>query len=154
MYKQAYQGWEEYAYRTDQEILGYLKWLQKRAGSGFLVAFLEGRPVGFVVVDDRWVDDTGERIGEIHELVVDPLFQERGIGKQLFLAGLKALRAKGQRKFGLWVGERNAKARTLYKNLGFREEGQWGVWVRMIKEEGGRNRLTHRRDLEASSRAQ
>lgn len=127
IYKRAYWGWEEYAYRTNRESLEYLKWLRKRAPEGFLVAFLEERPIGFVAVDDHWIDYTRERIGEIHELVVDPAFQERGIGKQLFLAGLEALRAKGHRRFGLWVGKQNTKAQALYKKLGVREEERWGI---------------------------
>jgi len=51
IYKRAYWGWEEYAYRTNRESLEYLKWLQKRAPEGFLMAFLEERPIGFVAVD-------------------------------------------------------------------------------------------------------
>lgn len=136
IYKRAYQGGEEYAYRTDREILDYFTWLRRRAPEGFLVAFLEERPIGFVAVDDRWIDYTGERIGEIHEWAVDPSFQGRGIGKRLFLAGLDLLRAKGHQKFGLWVGEKSTKALAFYRKLGFQEEGRWGIWVRMIKDEG------------------
>lgn len=135
IYKRAYRGWEEYAYREDREILDYFTWLRKRAAEGFLVAFWEERPLGFVAVDDRWIDSTGERIGEIHEWAVDPTFQGRGIGKRLFLAGLEVLRTKGHKRFGLWVGEKNTKAQAFYERLGFRRKGQWGIWIRMIKEE-------------------
>jgi ribosomal protein S18 acetylase RimI-like enzyme len=136
IYKRAYRGWEEYAYPTDRRILDYIKWLRKRAPEGFLVAFVNERPTGFIVVDYDWVDYTGEEVGEIHEIVVDPEFQDKGIGKRLLITGLDVLRAKGRRKFSLWVGKGNTKAQTIYKNLGFRVlEERWNTWVRMVKDE-------------------
>ena len=79
----------------------------------------------------------GDSVGEIHELVVDPEFQDRGIGKRLLLTGLEVLIEKGCRRFSLWGGKRNIKAQTLYGNLGFRIEGQGNVWVRMVIDQKG-----------------
>ncbi len=136
VYKRAYSEWEEYSYPTNRRILDYIKWLGKRAPEGFLVALVDEKPIGFVGVDYNWVDYTGENVGEIHELVVDPEFQNRGIGKRLFLTGLDILRNKGHKKFRLLVGKRNIKAQRLYENLGFRVvEERWNTWVRMAKEE-------------------
>jgi mycothiol synthase len=135
LYRQAYRGLEEYAYRTDREVAEYLRWLYKRDPQGFLVARLDGELVGFIATDARWVDYSGERIGEIHELAVDGRVQGRGIGKALCLAGLDALRSRGHRRFGLWVGEQNTRAQRLYEKLGFKKIGQWGIWVRMIRDE-------------------
>ncbi len=135
IYKGAYREWEQYAYRMDRRILDYFKWLRKRAPEGFLVAFADERPIGFIAVDYHWIDSNGETIGEIHELAVDPAFQNRGVGRWLLLAGLGVLRAKGHRKFRLWVGKKNTKAQAFYKKLGFREEEHWSTWVRMLREE-------------------
>ncbi len=135
LYRRAYAGLEQYAYRTDREIAEYLRWLYKRDPEGFLVARLDGELVGFIATDARWVDYSGERIGEIHELAVDSRVQGRGIGKALCLAGLEVLRSRGHRKFGLWVGEGNTRAQALYEKFGFRKVGQWGIWVRMVKDE-------------------
>lgn len=135
VYRRAYAGLEQYAYRTDREVTEYLRWLYRRDPDGFLVAWLEEKPVGFIATDAHWVDYHGDRIGEIHELAVDGQAQGRGIGKALCLAGLEALRSRGHRRFGLWVGEGNTRAQGLYGKLGFRKVGQWGIWVRMIKDE-------------------
>ncbi|HXG30435.1 MAG TPA: GNAT family N-acetyltransferase [Thermodesulfobacteriota bacterium] len=134
VYKRAYEEWEEYAYHTDRRILDYIKWLGKRAPEGFLVAFVDGRPVGFVAVDYNWIDYKGDPVGEIHELVVDPEFQYKGIGKGLLLAGLNVLVERGCRRFGLWVGKGNIRAQSLYRSLGFRIEERGGVWIRMVKD--------------------
>ncbi|RMF91643.1 MAG: GNAT family N-acetyltransferase [Nitrospinota bacterium] len=135
IYKRAYEGWEEYAYQSNRDIIDYLRWLRKRAPEGFLVAFMQEKPIGFIGVDYRWIDSRGEAIGEIHELALDPDFQAQGIGKQLFLAGLEVLRAKGHRRFGLWVGEKNTRAQALYTRFGFRIQERRGIWIRMVKEE-------------------
>ncbi len=135
LYRRAYRGMEAYAYRTDREVAEYLRWLHKRDPEGFLVAHLQEKAVGFVAADARWVDYRGERIGEIHELAVDDRYQGRGIGKALCLAGLAYLQDRGHRRFGLWVGEQNLRAQALYEKLGFRKVGQWGIWVRMIRDE-------------------
>ncbi len=134
IYKRAYKGWEEYAYKMDRSIRDYIKWLRKRAPEGFLVAFVDGEPVGFIAVDYNWIDYPSEPIGEIHELVVNPEFQNRGIGKRLLLAGLDVLQRKGHKKFKLWVGKKNTKAQSLYKRFGFREEEHRNNWIRMVKE--------------------
>lgn len=135
VYERAYEGLEIYAYRRESEVIWYLKWLHKRAPEGFLAALAGGKPVGFIAVDYRWVDYRGRPTGEIHEFVVDPSFQGRGIGKRLCLAWLDVLRAKGHRWFGLWVGEHNTRAQSFYEKLGFRKVGQWGIWIRMEKED-------------------
>lgn len=134
VYRRAYRGLEAYAYRTDREVTEYLRWLYKRDPEGFLVASLDEEVVGFIATDARWVDYQGERIGEIHELAVDDRYQGRGIGRALCLAGLGYLRDRGHRRFGLWVGESNLRAQALYEKLGFRKVGQWGIWIRMIKD--------------------
>ena len=135
LYRRAYQGLEAYAYRGEEEVRNYLRWLRRRSGGSFLVAFVDERPAGFIAVDPSWHDlASGETIGEIHEVVVDPAFQGRGIGLKLCQAGLEALQAAGRHRVGLWVGERNARAQALYRQLGFRPAGRWGKWLRMLKE--------------------
>lgn len=135
IYRRAYEGLEVYAYRRTPEVVGYLKWLHRRAPEGFLAALVGETPVGFIAVDYRWLDHRGEPIGEIHEFAVDPVFQGRGIGTRLCVAGLEVLRNKGHRRFGLWVGEHNQRAQAFYERLGFHKVGQWGIWIRMEKKD-------------------
>lgn len=135
IYRRAYRHLPDYAYTTDQEIEAYLRWLKKRGEGKLIVAFAGEKPVGFVAVDHRWETLNGQRVGEIHEIVVDPAYQGRTLGKRLLAAGLAVLREKGMRRFELWVGEKNERARSFYLKEGFQERGHWGKWLRMWREE-------------------
>lgn len=137
VYRNAYHHLAAYAYRTDEEIEAYLRWLKKRGQGRLLVAFAGEKPVGFVAVDDRWETLNGQRVGEIHEIVVHPDYQGRDLGKRLLAAGLDLLRQKGMSRFELWVGDKNERAKAFYLREGFRQRGRWGKWVRMWREEGG-----------------
>lgn len=137
LYSRAYSDLRSYAYNTDEEIEAYLRWLKRRSQGRLLVAFAGEKPIGFIAVDDRWETLNGQRVGEIHEIVVDPDYQGRSLGKRLLEAGLSILRERGMTRFELWVGEKNDKARTFYLKEGFRECGRWGKWLRMWREEDG-----------------
>jgi ribosomal protein S18 acetylase RimI-like enzyme len=135
VYRSAYSELPAYAYRTDEEIEAYLRWLKKRGQGRLLVAFAGQRPVGFVAVDDRWETLNGQRVGEIHEIVVHPDYQGRALGKRLLEAGLELLRQKGMKRFELWVGDKNERAKAFYLKEGFQQRGHWGKWLRMWREE-------------------
>ena len=133
IYLEAYREDYLYAYRDPARVKRYLKWLLKHADGGFFVAFDGERPVGFIVVqaDCRF---QGEQIPEIHELVVDPAYQGRGIGRLLMKTALDHLRKKGFQRVALWVGEKNEDARRFYESLGFKITARQGSWLRMEKE--------------------
>lgn len=133
IYLEAYKEDYLYAYREPSRVKRYLKWLIKHTEGGFFVAFYKGRPVGFIVVqpDCRF---QGENIPEIHELVVDPKYQNLGIAKRLMETALDYLAKRGFKKVALWVGEKNTKAKRFYERLGFRITSRQGAWLRMEKE--------------------
>ncbi|WP_456371466.1 GNAT family N-acetyltransferase [Thermodesulfatator atlanticus] len=133
IYLEAYQDDYLYAYREPQRVKRYLKWLIKHADGGFWVAFVNDKPVGFIAIqpDCRF---HGEIVPEIHELVVDPAYQGRGIGKLLIQKALDFLSEKGFDRVALWVGERNEDAKRFYEKLGFRVTDRQGAWLRMEKE--------------------
>ena len=137
IYKEAYlkKGLEEYAYTTRSSIIGYFWWLLDRDRDGFRVAEISGKPVGFVACDTNWFSRyEGERVAEIHEIVVHPDYQGRGIGTKLIEVALDYGRSRGRRISELWVGIKNYKARRFYKRFGFEEREVHGIWLRMVKK--------------------
>lgn len=133
LYQKAYEELPEYAYQHRERIRGYLLWLWRGDPAGFLVALDREKMVGFISIHSRW-EEGQEIIGEIHEFVVDPLYQGKGVGDLLFASALEYARVQGRRRVGLWVGERNTKALMFYVRRGFEKKRQWGKWVRMGKE--------------------
>ncbi len=130
---QAYRGLEEYGEESPKEAKHYLKWLRRTCKEGFLVAEVEGRPVGFIAACPDWKDWELGVVLEIHEIAVAPEWQGKGVGKAL-LAEVYALGcAQGRTLAALWVGEGNLKARQWYTKLGFKEIGRWGQWIRMFR---------------------
>jgi len=135
LYREAYRKLGRYGYRGRSQIRGYLRWLYGLEPEGFLVARTpEGEPVGFIAVCRHWLMDESpaREGGEIHELVVGPRWQGRGIGSRLLEAGIEFL-AREHELLGLWVGEKNTRAIEFYKRRGFTEVGKAGPWLRMIK---------------------
>ena len=130
IYQKAYQGLKEYAEEGKENILKYLNWLYKQDKNGFLVATIDNNIVGFICADSNW---TKER-GEIHEFVVDPNYQNLGIGKLLFEKALSYLRKNKKNYIGLWVGEKNLKAKNFYKKYGFEYKGKIKVWEKFLKK--------------------
>jgi len=130
LYQEAYQGLEEYAYTRPRDIRNYLKWLHKRAPHSFFLALEGDEVLGFIVADDRWLEQ-GEPVGEIHEIVVSSQARDKGVGRALMERALSHFREKGLAKAGLWVGVTNDKAYEFYQRLGFQDKGTMGRWIRM-----------------------
>ncbi|HAF71270.1 TPA: N-acetyltransferase [Candidatus Acetothermia bacterium] len=136
LYMRAYQGLERYGESTEEEGIGYLRWLHYNSPEGFLVAEVSGRVVGFLACDPDW-RARQRKVLEIHEVVVAPEFRGRGIGRALMEEAFRLGRARGREVASLWVGEGNVQARAWYRKLGFKEEGRWGEWIRMCRPLAG-----------------
>ncbi|HID08268.1 MAG TPA: GNAT family N-acetyltransferase, partial [Armatimonadetes bacterium] len=109
-------------------------WLYRGDPHGFFVAEVNGNIVGFVSVHTGWWDRRIGQTAEIHEVVVDRMYQRRGIGSLLMDRALQYARERGCNQASLWVGTANTVAREWYKRMGFKETGRGYDWVRMVKE--------------------
>jgi len=132
LYREAYQGLEEYADTSVEDIEKYLRWLHNRTPDSFFILLDDDEVLGFVVADYCW-QEKGEPVGEIHEIVVFQKARERGVGKLLMEKAIGLFKEKGLSKAGLWVGRTNTHAYDFYRHLGFRETGRVGIWIRMEK---------------------
>lgn len=133
LYRRAYKGLEEYADTDIETIKRYLGWLHRRADGGFLVAFDESRIVGFVSIDHKWLSPEGHIVGEIHEILVDPDYRGKRIGKLLLEKAVDLLAKRSVKLIELWAGEKNFHAQNFYKSQGFEEKEKRGKWIRFIK---------------------
>lgn len=134
IYKNAYRDYPEYADTRDKDILSYLKSLWEESSPDVLVAEEKGNLLGFIVVDPCWSVRNGEPVGEVHEFVVDYRHQGRNIGATLLQAGIDYLENKGLSKIGLWVGNHNKPAQSLYKKYGFKKLYNDRTWTKMERQ--------------------
>jgi mycothiol synthase len=85
--------------------------------NGFLLHERDGRLAGFC-----WTKLHSDRepvLGEIYVIAVDPDFHGHGLGRQLTLAGLDSIAARGVSTAMLFVDADNAPAVAMYERLGF-----------------------------------
>lgn len=84
-----------------------------RSGGEYLVAWLDGEPVGHAHVD--WAATPPE----LQDVWVRDDLRRRGVGAALTGAAERRAVARGHTRLGLEVGEANASARALYERLGY-----------------------------------
>ncbi len=102
---------------------------QQEDGRGlYLIAWLEGEPVGHVFIRVSGAADVRLRARAgacpyLQDLYVTPQRRSRGVGTQLLAAAEAHLRAAGYARLGLSVAADNAPARKLYARLGYRDCG-------------------------------
>lgn len=85
--------------------------------AGFRIHEIDGRMAAFCWT--KLHDEVEPTIGEIYVIAVDPDFHGRGLGKQLTLAGLDSIAARGVPEATLYVDADNTAAVGLYEGLGF-----------------------------------
>ncbi len=127
IYEAAYRQEPLYAEKGKGRIKRYLRWLLKHARGAFWIAWENQRPVGFLALEEL------EPVPEVHEIVVAPDWQGRGLSEKLMEKALAYLKEKGYEKVALWVGEYNFRAQRFYRKFGFEINDKVGIWLRMEK---------------------
>jgi mycothiol synthase len=92
--------------------------------NGFFLAERDGRLAGFhwTKIHQPNPGQSGEPVGEVYVVGVDPAEQGTGLGRALTLAGLRYLRGRNMPAVMLYVEADNAPAIRLYTSLGFAHE--------------------------------
>ncbi len=87
-----------------------------------LVAEWAGQVAGYTYAALEGFDYMALRgpAGVGHDLMVDPAYRGRGIGRALLEATLAELRARGASQFVLFAAERNDAAQRMFAAAGFR----------------------------------
>jgi GNAT superfamily N-acetyltransferase len=93
------------------------------AGSRFLIAAMEGTPVGFIYFTVRQTILHRGPSALIDELVVAKEYQGRGVGKQLVLVAIEECKQLGCCEVEVSTEKTNIKARKFYKKCGLEERG-------------------------------
>jgi ribosomal protein S18 acetylase RimI-like enzyme len=87
-----------------------------------LVADVNGDVIGYTYAAVEGYDYMALRgpAGVMHDIVVDPEYRGRGVGRLLLDATLAELKARGAPRVVLSTAERNESAQRLYAKAGFR----------------------------------
>jgi GNAT superfamily N-acetyltransferase len=98
------------------------------SGRVFLLAYLDGEPVGYASMRDRQMDPPrgleGARAIEIVQLYSEQRTIGKGIGKALMRRCLEIAREKNKEWIFLGVWEHNSRAITFYTKWGFERFGE------------------------------
>ena len=110
---------------TPQTAQGYADYIGTQLGQKrtvVLAAELDGELAGYAWGAVEGTDYMSLRgpAGVLHDIVVDPLYREKGIGGLLLDAVLRALEARGAPQVVLWTAVRNEAAQRLFARAGFR----------------------------------
>jgi GNAT superfamily N-acetyltransferase len=119
--------------QVGRELSAFISELQQ-GRDGFWVAMVDGGFAGSVAIDGRQAAKQGARL---RWLIVDPKFQEGGIGKLLLKEAIDFSRSAGYKKIYLWTFKGLDAARSLYERAGFQLREEHGVnqWGRDITEQ-------------------
>lgn len=106
---------------TDEQIDLTLNEFSKHPEKGCILMLTEGdEPVGYCIVVYFWSNERGGNILNIDELFITAAHRGKGLGST-FLKELMTHPLEGSVAFELVTTPHNARARELYKKLGFQE---------------------------------
>ncbi len=110
---------------SDRTPAGYASFLGTKLedpDAAILVADHDGHVVGYAYAELEGYDYMSLRApaGVLHDVIVDPGYRHRGIGRLLVEAALAYLKSRGAPRVVLSTAERNEAAQRLFASMGFR----------------------------------
>lgn len=108
---------------------GNLQGILSSPGGTCVVADLNGKPVGFLLIGLQPNDKTGVPHGYLADIYVEKPYRKSGVARQMHTIGEQYLRSLGIRYATNWVHAHNAGAQKASAQFGIRP---WGVM--MVKE--------------------
>ena len=108
--------------RTEHGYGSYLGSLLRDQDIVILVAEQDGEVLGYTYAGVEGYDYMALRgpAGAVYDIVVDPAYRGRGVGRMLLDATLAALAARGAPRVVLSTAEQNEPAQRLFARAGFR----------------------------------
>jgi ribosomal protein S18 acetylase RimI-like enzyme len=109
--------------RTERGYGSFLASQLEQRDGAVLVAEEDGTVIGYAYAGVEASDYMSLRgpAGVLHDVVVDPEHQRRGVGRMLLDAALAFLRSRGAPRVVLSTAARNAQAQRLFASAGFRQ---------------------------------
>lgn len=92
-------------------------------GSTAVVAVEDGRPVGYLLIGVHPDDKTGEPVGYMADIYVEPQYRKGGLGARFHDAGEAYLRQIGVRRASLWTHAHNQLGQRSAIKQGYRMRG-------------------------------
>jgi ribosomal protein S18 acetylase RimI-like enzyme len=88
-----------------------------------LVAEADGAVIGYAYADVEETDYMSLRgpAGVLHDIIVDPEYRGRGVGRMLLDGTLAFLRSRGAPRVVLSTAARNVAAQRVFASAGFRQ---------------------------------
>lgn len=121
-----HESWDPARFKVKSNVLdSYRSWLTARATDAravFLVAERESRIVAYLIgtiepeIPIYWTPECGW----IHDLWVDALYRNEGVGRQMTTLAVERFRALGVSQLRLQTAAANDTARALFMQCGFR----------------------------------
>ena len=108
--------------RTPLDYASFLSEQLEQPDVAVLVAEENGDVIGYAYAAVEGYDYMSLRgpAGVLHDVIVDPEYRGRGIGRQLLVAALQFLKSHGAPRVVLTTAEQNEPARRLFTSAGFR----------------------------------
>ena len=88
----------------------------------------------YVIIGEAQDEDKDNKTFELWAIFVDPIFQRKGIGKQLVDFGIKEAKEMNKEEIVLWVFERNINSIKFYKKMGFIIDGKTKKHEKLTEE--------------------